>query len=241
MTKRTSNRILTWLAVGGLALAAGCDEGTKDMDGAGNAGGKADGFGETDTGETDTGETDTGETDTAADGDEAWVAFLDAASDVERPFIEIPEGPRPVGLYDDPAVEGYDLLGPEFWERWPGGDTQEFDEDNASDNGLKCAFAAATRWEALHSSPPQAFADMRENQNWSGTYFNWIEDVSEGGSVAFATGWWAWRTGTMKFITVVHPDGTCELPTFELMRSAGEICGATGANDDGEIQGCRAQ
>lgn len=217
-------RVLGGLAAAAVLLCGGCDEGTSDPVDGEQAGGKAD--------EVDT-EGDTEE------GDLAWEAFLEDAADPDLRFVAIPDTPRPVGQYVDPSAEDYFLHGPEFWERWTGGDTKEFNENNATDAGLKCAIAAATRWTVLHDDPPEEFAQMRQSQNWEGTYFNWIEDVSEGGEISFATGWWAWRTGTMKFISTVHPDGTCEMPTRDLMRRTGEVCQARGEANGGATEGCR--
>ena len=71
--------------------------------------------------------------------------------------------------------------------------------------------------------------------------YNWTEDVSQGGYPVFSpASMWAWRTSAIKWINVVHPDGSCDLPTLDLVESFVDRCVAQAEREDGSIQGCRA-
>ena len=52
---------------------------------------------------------------------------------------------------------------------------------------------------------------------------------------------WAWRTGLIKWISKTNPDGTCELPTLDMVSRLVEDCHAASEGSDGEIQGCAAR
>jgi len=142
------------------------------------------------------------------------------------------------------------LSGPEWWQRWSGGATQSFSWSQGTDYGKRCGQANAIRLEALwhheeidaegNVTRPgrDAFEAILDGSGWRGTMYNWTEDVSEGGWPSFrSASMWAWRTGAIKFVNVVHEDGSCDLPTLELLQDFADACLPA---DDGEIQGCRA-
>ena len=89
------------------------------------------------------------------------------------------------------------------------------------------------------SDPPEAMIRLREETNWSGRFFNWNDDFSQSpGSDARSSVLWAWRTGLIKWISQTAQDGTCLLPTREIVQRAAENCLAQGQSD-GEIEGCQ--
>lgn len=82
---------------------------------------------------------------------------------------------------------------------------------------------------------------LRDTTNWTGRFFNWNDDYAMASYDGDGPSLWAWRTGLVKWISQTNRDGTCELPTMELVRSAAMDCLARAAsNGDGEIQGCSA-
>ena len=139
---------------------------------------------------------------------------------------------------------GFVRLGsPEWWQRWSGGHTQSFNWSLGTDFGKRCGQASAIRLAAIYADPEgkEAFDALAEGSGWSGTMYNWTEDISEGGRASFSpASMWAWRTSAVKFINVVHPDGSCDLPTLQLVKDFSETCLSRAENSDGEIQGCRA-
>ncbi|MCB9594155.1 MAG: PPC domain-containing protein [Sandaracinaceae bacterium] len=176
----------------------------------------------------------------ARDVDLHHVAFTDATPIPESYTRAV--GTSPVGLSS-----------PEWWQRWSGGATQSFSWGEGSPYGQRCAQASAIRLEAImahevtdadgavHYPGREAFQALIDGSGWSGSMFNWVEDVSQGGYTVFdpAT-MWAWRTGTVKWITIVREDGSCDLPTLDLVQRFADTCLAQAERDGGEIQGCRA-
>ncbi|MEZ4336098.1 MAG: DVUA0089 family protein [Sandaracinaceae bacterium] len=134
------------------------------------------------------------------------------------------------------------LSSPEWWQRWSGGATQSFSWSEGSPYGQRCAQAAAIRLEAIMATDEgrAAFQALIDGSGWSGSMFNWVEDVSQGGWPVFDPATiWAWRTGTVKWITVVREDGSCDLPTLDLVQRFSATCLEQAASSDGAIQGCR--
>ncbi len=167
------------------------------------------------------------------------VAFTDATPIPE--YYTRPEGVSPVSLSS-----------PEWWQRWSGGETQSFSWGVGTDYGKRCGQASAIRLQAImeyeemgedgemHRPGQEAFDALREGSGWRGTMYNWIEDVSEGGRASFNPAYmWAWRTGAIKWISVTHEDGSCDLPTLDLVQRFSATCLERAASNDGEIQGCR--
>jgi hypothetical protein len=99
--------------------------------------------------------------------------------------------------------------------------------------------ASAIRFETIMKDPPAELVRLRDETNWSGSFFNWNDDYSDPTSYGdgSAARLWAWRTSLIKWISQTKKDGSCLLPTRELVIKAAENCLSRGA----EIQGCSAQ
>ncbi len=145
--------------------------------------------------------------------------------------------------YTAPSVESVSMGGKEFWQKWPGGHSPTFSFGEGSEFGQRCMQASAERFAAIMSELPEDIAKLRENTNWSGSFFNWNDDFSGEGSFGKAAGprLWAWRTGLIKWISQTSSDGASFLPTRDLVLEAAATCLTKGEDNDGEIQGCRAQ
>ncbi len=144
--------------------------------------------------------------------------------------------------YDYPSVDGpFGLGGTEFWQRWPGGLSPTFSYSAGTALGRKCMSASAMRFEAIMSDPPESMLQLVEETNWSGRFFNWNDDYSDPEATGGPRGavLWAWRTGLIKWISQTGADGTCYLPTYDMVDRAAQNCLARGASDDGEIEGCQ--
>ena len=50
----------------------------------------------------------------------------------------------------------------------------------------------------------------------------------------------AWRTGLIKWISQTNKDGSCYLPTLEMVESLSERCLQKAEDNVGEIVGCKA-
>jgi hypothetical protein len=177
------------------------------------------------------------------------------ARDVDRMHVEFTEEtPIPERYARPEGTSPVSLSSPEWWQRWSGGETQSFSWSVGTDFGKRCGQASAIRLQAIwehevvdaetgETRRPgrEAFEALLDGSGWRGTMYNWTEDVSEGGFPVFSpASMWAWRTGAIKWIHVVHPDGSCDLPTLGLVQDFAERCLAQAAREDGEIQGCRA-
>jgi hypothetical protein len=96
------------------------------------------------------------------------------------------------------------------------------------------------------TNPPAELVQLGADTNWEGGFFNWTDDFSKtpATSMQDAVGaqLWAWRTHLIKWISQVSKDGTCHLPTLELVKRAAKNCLATGASPGrmGDIQNCRS-
>lgn len=165
------------------------------------------------------------------------------AFDVEQHHVTFPEDMPAPESYDYPSVEGFRLGGTEFWQQWSGGHSPTYSFSEGTDAGRRCMQASAYRFEAIMSDPPEALVRLREESNWSGAFFNWNDDYVESTwSDGSGARLWAWRTGLVKWISQTNRDGSCYLPTRELVERAAESCLATAErNGDGEIQGCSAR
>jgi hypothetical protein len=150
-------------------------------------------------------------------------------------------------------VSPVSLSTPEWWQRWSGGATQSFSWSEGSDYGKRCGQASAIRlqaiWEYAETSEDgtvghpgrEAFEALLEGSGWGGTMYNWTEDFSGGGRPSFSPAtMWAWRTGAVKWINVVHPDGSCDLPTLDLVQRFSATCLEQASHEDGAIEGCQA-
>lgn len=141
--------------------------------------------------------------------------------------------------YDYPSVDtGFGLGGTEFWQKWSGGHNPTYSYSEGTEAGRKCMLASAIRFETIMSDPPEAMVRLKDETNWGGRFFNWNDDYSESGSNASRAVLWAWRTGLIKWISQTAQDGTCYLPTRDIVQRAAENCLSRGGSD-GEIEGCQ--
>jgi hypothetical protein len=163
------------------------------------------------------------------------------ARDVTLATITI-DGPAP-DSYTPAAVGGsIGLGGTEFWQRWPGGHSPSFSYSAGTERGRACMQASAIRFETIMAEPPPAVSQLLAESNWSGRFFNWNDDFTEASSGnASGAVLWAWRTGLIKWISQTARDGTCHLPTLDLVERAAAACLATAESDGGEIEGCSAR
>ena len=163
------------------------------------------------------------------------------AKDVTAHKVTFPEGFE-VTHYDYPQVgTGFSLGGTEFWQKWAGGKNPTYSFGDGSDFGKRCMVASAKRFEAIMSSPPEALVALKADSNWSGSFFNWNDDYSQSdwgdGSSARL---WAWKTHLIKWISQTSKDGSCFLPTLEMVETVAENCMSRADSNNGEIVGCKA-
>ena len=136
---------------------------------------------------------------------------------------------------------GFNLSGTEFWQKWPGGENPTYSFSVGTDYGRRCMLASAKRFEAIMSDPPQELKDLKLSSNWSGSFFNWNDDYSlsdwgDGSSARL----WAWRTTLIKWISQTSKDGSCYLPTLDMVMSLTASCQSKANSSNGEIVGCKA-
>ena len=134
----------------------------------------------------------------------------------------------------------FSLGGTEFWQKWSGGENPTYSFSDGSDNGKRCMYASARRWEAIMAVVPESLVKLREESNWGGSFFNWNDDYSQsdwgdGQSARL----WAWRTTLIKWISQTSKDGSCFLPTLEMVEALSENCMQKANTGDGEIMGCK--
>ncbi|GAB5546309.1 MAG: hypothetical protein SangKO_060690 [Sandaracinaceae bacterium] len=164
------------------------------------------------------------------------------ARDPELALVSFPEDMAAPESYQYPRVDGFGLGGTEFWQQWPDGHSPTFSFSDGTDHGRRCMQASAIRFETIMADPPESMVRLREESNWSGRFFNWNDDFtlsewSDGRGARL----WAWRTGLVKWISQTNRDGTCWLPTREMVERVAEDCLLRGERSDGEIQGCSAR
>ncbi len=167
-----------------------------------------------------------------------------AARDVNVHRVEFPADTAAPDSYDRPSVDLFYLSGTEFWQKWSGGHNPTYSFYEGTDAGRRCMQASAIRFAAIMANPPAQLVRLRDETNWSGSFFNWNDDYSDDTAWGDGSGarLWAWRTGLIKWISQTNSDGTCYLPTLDLVAAAADACLATAARSgDGEIQGCSAR
>ncbi len=168
------------------------------------------------------------------------------------PFAEALNVNLPV-IYIDPAaetpdyerasgVDGFNLGGTEFWQRWEGGHSPTFSYSAGTEAGRKCMYASARRFEAIMRDAPESIVSLKENTNWGGSFFNWNDDYSDESANGRPRGavLWAWRTSLMKWISQTGDDGACFLPTLDQVERAARSCQSKADSNEGEIEGCQA-
>jgi len=223
------------IAVATLGFFAACTSAGGDSpNGPGGPGGKGDDPTMTDAG--------VDPVDGDGDGDAAPVDIYAGARDVDQEIVTFPEGTVAPTSYDYPSGGEFRLSGTEFWQKWSGGKNPTYSFGDGTDAGRLCMQASAIRFEAIMADPPAELVQLAADTNWSGSFFNWNDDYSD------PTAWgdgsasrlWAWRTHLIKWISQTMKDGSCLLPTRDLVVRAATACIARGASSEGEIQGCSA-
>jgi hypothetical protein len=140
-------------------------------------------------------------------------------------------------------------MGFEWFQRWPGGyrDSATYDalwdEALATDKGLKCSVASALRFKKIMAAPPANIAVLLAESSWEGRFWNWNDDYSDPTSYYPPSNarLWAWAYYLIKWISVSHNDGSCDLPTLEMLEELLVDCIATARASGGSIQGCSAR
>lgn len=164
------------------------------------------------------------------------------ARDVDVHHVTFAEDAPFPESYDRPSADLFYLSGTEFWQKWSGGHNPTYSFSEGTDFGRRCMQASAIRFETLMADPPAEIVALKDNSNWSGSFFNWNDDYAQADwGDASGARLWAWRTGLIKWISQTARDGSCYLPTRDLLVRAAESCLAYAESDDGEIQGCSAR
>ncbi|MEZ4366202.1 MAG: hypothetical protein R2939_07920 [Kofleriaceae bacterium] len=162
------------------------------------------------------------------------------ARDVDRHKITFPERAAAPTDYEYPDGGQFDLNGTEFWQKWSGGLNPTYDFEEGTEFGRRCLQASAIRFETIMADPPAELVSLAADTNWDGSFFNWNDDYSMGTRDGSSASLWAWRTYLIKWISQTNRDGSCYLPTLDMVKSAARDCARTAANANGEIQGCRS-
>ena len=164
------------------------------------------------------------------------------ARDVTKHLVTFPAGTVAPTSYDYPDGGDFNLGGTEFWQKWSGGHNPTYSFSEGTDAGRLCMQASAIRFEEIMKNPPAELVALDVNTNWSGSFFNWNDDYSDPTAYGDASSarLWAWRTGLIKWISQTKKDGSCYLPTYDMVKRAAENCARTGEGAAGEIQGCRS-
>ena len=137
----------------------------------------------------------------------------------------------------------FSLGGTEFWQKWSDGKNPTYSFSEGTAAGRLCMQASAIRFGAIMKNPPPELVKLDADTNWAGSFYNWNDDYSnpsswgDGGAARL----WAWRTYLIKWISQTKKDGSCVLPTRDLVVRAATACLQTGQGAMGEIQGCSAQ
>ena len=244
--------ILSWVLLLGLGCSSDAVDTVGNQSGQGPNGGKADNLDNTDGGvietdgeviATDTG-FDGGAPDTGEDLSDSEPVEVDpfaSAWDVNAHRIEFPEGTEAPRYRAASGVSTFGLGGTEFWQKWPEGHNPTYSYNEGTVFGQRCMYASARRFEAIMADPPATLVELKETSNWSGRFFNWNDDFSQSTwSDGRSARLWAWRTSLVKWISQTNLDGSCFLPTYEMVETLAANCLAQSERRDGEIQGCRA-
>ena len=166
------------------------------------------------------------------------------ARDVTKAIVTFPAGTIAPTDYAYPEGSGeLNLGGTEFWQKWTGGHNPTYSFSEGTDAGHLCMQASAIRFDAIMKVPPPEIVKLNTETNWGGSFFNWNDDYSNEASFGDASGarLWAWRTGLIKWISQTKKDGSCLLPTRDMVIRAANVCIQTGAGAAGEIQGCQVR
>jgi hypothetical protein len=169
--------------------------------------------------------------------------YTDARDVTKAVIMFAPGTPAPME-YTYPEGGAFNLGGTEFWQKWSGGLNPTYSFEEGTDLGRLCMQASAIRFQEIMKNPPADLVKLDADTNWSGSFFNWNDDFSHEGAFGSpsASRLWAWRTTLIKWISQTGIDGSCRLPTRELVEKAARTCLEMATrNGNGEIQGCSAQ
>ncbi len=179
----------------------------------------------------------------AATGERCAVDAYADARDVTKALVVFPAGTPAPTSYDSPDGGAFYLSGTEFWQKWTGGKNPTYNFSEGTDAGRRCMQASAIRFEAIMKDAPAELAKLDADTNWGGSFYNWNDDFSGPDAYGDGTGarLWAWRTSLIKFISQTKRDGSCLLPTRDMVVRQAKACLETGAATMGEIQGCQVR
>jgi hypothetical protein len=170
------------------------------------------------------------------DVDEEHVVF---AEDLAAPSESPAAGVR---------ADGVSLSGVDWYQKWAGGKTADHEWSIGSAYGQRCLWASVARFEAIMKDPPPELAAfVAEYTKWGGGFESRNDDYGgkgPGGQPAYGDArgarLWAWRTGQSKWISATAKDGSCYLPTREMLVAFVSACEEHIASNGGEMQGCEA-
>lgn len=185
---------------------------TESNNGFGGLGGKTDEFGDAHT----------------SDVDEECIGLDDncedpfaAAKDLNLHHVVFSDDLEAPGYEYANVDTGFNLGGTEFWQKFPGGENPTFSYSQGTDYGRRCMYASARRFEAMMADPPAALRILKDYSRWNGSFFNWNDDYGHPDSWGDASGarLWAWRTTLVKWISQTSTDGSCYLPTLDMINT----------------------
>ena len=133
------------------------------------------------------------------------------------------------------------LYGVDWFQKWDGGLNADHGWENGSELGKRCMWASVLRFEAIMKEPPAELkAFLAEYTRWGGSFYNWVDDYSKPESYGDASTarLWSWRTGLSKWISAAAKDGSCYLPTKQMVIDYAKTCKEHAAGNGGEMQGC---
>lgn len=177
----------------------------------------------------------------------------DAVKDVEQEHVTFP-----VRSTKSPSAnpssgfsgEHASLYGVDWFQQWPDGVSADHGWENGTDLGKRCMWAAVLRFEAImKDAPPELVAFLGEYDQWSGNFYNWVDDFSGKSASGEAAGGdasgarlWAWRTGLSKWISQTAKDGSCYLPTRKMVVDYAAACKEhVASREDKQMQGCQVR
>ncbi len=165
------------------------------------------------------------------------------AKDVEAAVITIALDVQAPAYVSADVHRDFGLRGTEFWQKWPGGENPTYSYSVGTEEGRKCIYASARRFEAVMADPPQSLIDLYEGSNWRGGFFSWNDDYSSDKARDLTRGsaLWAWKTHLVKWISQTGKDGECHLPTKSMVDRFAKIALEKSESEGGEIKGARSQ
>ncbi|MFT5357033.1 MAG: hypothetical protein ACI9KE_004263 [Polyangiales bacterium] len=160
---------------------------------------------------------------------------------VDQGHVVIHTTDRPPRARLFPMNEGvWNMNGWEWWQKWAGGFSPTYEDTEATTPAMICSVASAIRFAAILENPPTRLAQLRRTNTWDGRFFNWNDDFSDPSSSGTmrGAGMWAWQDHLIKWMSQTNEDGSCELPTAEMLESTVANCIIQGRDADGHIEGC---